>query len=72
MIQEKHMPLYEFECLDCGKGFEQLILKASQASDVVCPVCKSRRIEERFSTFASSSSSKTSAAGQANCAPSGG
>ena len=63
------MPLYEFICRDCGAEFESLVLKASESAEVKCPACNSKKLEEKFSSFASVSSSGVSAA--ANCAPSG-
>ncbi len=64
------MPLYEFECLDCGAEFETLVLKASKAAEVQCPGCGGKELEEKISSFASVS--KGAALGAANCAPSGG
>ena len=60
------MPLYEFECQECGARFENLVLKASEKTEVKCPVCGSRTLEELLSSFASTSSTS------GNCAPSGG
>jgi putative FmdB family regulatory protein len=64
------MPLYEFACLDCGAAFESLVRKASEISEIKCPACDSKKLEEKYSSFASVSKSGTS--GIANCAPSGG
>jgi putative FmdB family regulatory protein len=65
------MPIYEFECLECGVEFEKLVRKAGAVSEVACPVCDSRRIDEKISTFASFV--KGSSAGPSGaCAPSGG
>jgi putative FmdB family regulatory protein len=64
------MPLYEFECLECGKEFETLVPRAKEKPAVKCPACNSPKLEERISTFASAS--KTGSSGNANCAPSGG
>ena len=59
------MPLYEFECLDCRFEFEALVQRALEKAQVKCPACDSLRLEERISSFASSSKS-------GNCAPSSG
>jgi putative FmdB family regulatory protein len=72
LIEEEPMPLYEFICLDCGKEFETLVLKKSEAEKVKCPACSGKRLEEKFSSFASVSKSGASTfSGAANCAPSG-
>lgn len=59
------MPLYEFECLDCGFEFETLVRKVSEKAEVKCPACDGVKLEEKISSFASASKS-------GNCAPSGG
>ncbi len=65
------MPIFEFECLECGVIFERLLRKAGAVSDVSCPVCGSRRVDERLSTFASLV--KTGSGGSdRSCAPGGG
>jgi putative FmdB family regulatory protein len=61
---EKSMPLYEFTCLDCGAEFESLVWKASETSEVKCPACGGKELEEKISRFASASNG--------NCVPSGG
>ncbi len=44
------MPIYEYQCDDCGHQFEQLV--ASHRSRPSCPECDSRRLQRQFSTFA--------------------
>ena len=64
------MPLYEYDCLDCGTSFEILVLRSGEISEVKCPACKGDKLEEKVSCFASTSKDSTS--GASNCAPSGG
>lgn len=65
------MPLYEFECLECGTMFEKLVRKVGATSDVACPECGSSRVQQQISSFASLA--KGSATGPSgNCAPGGG
>jgi len=54
------MPVYEFECQDCGKAFEQaLTVKEYEERDLECPHCKSRKVE-RLVTSAQVITSKKS------------
>jgi putative FmdB family regulatory protein len=68
------MPIYEFDCQDCGDSFESLVMSFSRIDGVTCPECKSEKIQKKISTFAvkgdigSSASFSTSAA---SCAPGG-
>jgi putative FmdB family regulatory protein len=47
------MPIYEFECANCGKPFEALVLISRKIGEVTCPTCKSQNITKKISTFAS-------------------
>ena len=49
------MPLYEFQCADCGEQFEALILWNSEPAS--CPACKSTHLEQQISMFAVDSES---------------
>ncbi len=46
------MPIYEFECEDCGQPFEELVFSSSAIREVVCPTCQSSQVEKKISTFA--------------------
>jgi putative FmdB family regulatory protein len=61
------MPLYEYQCPDCGHVFERLVL-ARSAEPPKCPECGRNRAEQTFSAFATASSKGSGTV----CAPSGG
>ncbi len=58
------MPIFEFECLECGDIFEKLVKKAGNDEQIACPECGSQKVDQRISTFASSNKN--------SCAPGGG
>jgi putative FmdB family regulatory protein len=43
------VPIYEFECEDCGNRFGELV--APQAAPPPCPACGSSRVHRRLSQF---------------------
>ena len=45
------MPIYEYECMKCGRWFDELIMGEDEEKGVRCPECKSKKIERRFSSF---------------------
>lgn len=44
------MPIFEYRCADCGKGFEKLVRR--HTDDIACPSCTGRHVEQQYSTFA--------------------
>ena len=69
--RNQSMPIFEFACRDCSVEFEKLVRQAGVISEAVCPVCGSRKVDEKISAFASiSKGSSTTSSG--SCAPSGG
>jgi len=47
------MPLYEFQCTECDRSFEELVRSASAIAEVKCPECGSEHVRRQVSTFAS-------------------
>jgi putative FmdB family regulatory protein len=47
------MPVYEYECRECGHRFEYLVLHSSPAAE--CPVCQKKDLEQLISMCAVSS-----------------
>lgn len=48
------MPIYDYQCRQCGEAFELLVLKTTVAA---CPSCQSQDLEQLISGFAVSSAS---------------
>lgn len=46
------MPLFEYQCRQCGAIFEKLVYGAQKEAPVPCERCGSGRTKKRFSTFA--------------------
>jgi len=63
------MPIYEYNCPDCGKDFETLVLGPKEK--VRCPKCASKKVRRRLSCF-SLSGGDAGASKKGSCAPSGG
>ena len=57
------MPIYEYECSQCGERFEQFRALRESNSEVKCPKCGAKRPLRVFSTFA------TGSRGDDSCAP---
>ena len=45
------MPLYEYQCENCGKVFELLRRMSDSDGDIACPKCHSQKVDRQFSTF---------------------
>lgn len=48
------MPIYDYQCRQCGDEFELLVLRTSGTP--ACPACRSEDLEQLLSGFAVSSS----------------
>jgi putative FmdB family regulatory protein len=49
------MPIYEYECRECGHRFEYLVLRTTPPAE--CPSCKKTNLEQLISAFGMSSES---------------
>jgi len=57
------MPIYEYQCLECGEGFELLVGFNETKDHKTCPTCDSTHTTRLISVFASNGSNTTSSAG---------
>jgi len=46
------MPVYEYVCKKCGADFEITARWDERETKAVCPHCKSKEVEPKFSSFA--------------------
>jgi putative FmdB family regulatory protein len=46
------MPIYEYQCQDCGAEFEELTGASPEHEAVTCRGCASRRVTRLLSAFA--------------------
>ena len=52
MDPEDAMPMYDYQCLDCGReSLVVLTLKEHEAGHVTCPVCNSTNVRQMFTSF---------------------
>src|SRR5512142_825862 len=46
------MPIYEFQCRDCGRKMSALVLSRARVAEVRCKRCGGANLEKLFSRFA--------------------
>jgi putative FmdB family regulatory protein len=51
------MPLYEYQCRQCGEEFEKMVRFSEADKNPVCPTCQSPDTRKKISAFASLGSS---------------
>lgn len=47
------MPLFEYDCSECGRPFEELVLSTANSQAITCPRCGSPQVKKKISRFAS-------------------
>jgi putative FmdB family regulatory protein len=68
------MPLYEYQCDDCGKEFEKMVRFSEANQTPTCPSCQGQDTKKKISSFASlgGSLSVASASTSSSCGSRGG
>ncbi len=46
------MPIFEYQCDDCGNKFEKLVRRSAEADGAECPSCGRDHVTTQVSTFA--------------------
>ncbi|HNS01561.1 MAG TPA: zinc ribbon domain-containing protein [Anaerolineae bacterium] len=65
------MPIYEYQCTDCGDDFERFLRSMFSQEKITCPTCGSEQVKKAFSLFGATSSSSGSVSSAAACGPVG-
>ncbi|MDD3731386.1 MAG: zinc ribbon domain-containing protein [candidate division Zixibacteria bacterium] len=55
------MPMYEYQCTDCGHKFDELVKNASEV--IPCPKCGSERTFKLISMFSAAGTSSPAGRG---------
>jgi putative FmdB family regulatory protein len=55
------MPIYEYQCDDCGERYERIVMSQRQA--ITCPKCASARNTVQLSVFAAPGNGSKSSGG---------
>ncbi len=58
------MPIYEYQCNQCGEDFEKLVFGNKE---VDCPKCSSPDVRKKLSAFGMSGVEKPSAGSSSGC-----
>jgi len=67
------MPIYEYQCNQCGKIFEQLVFSFDEVETYCCPSCGEGDTCKVMSSFCCGSSESSGLSGQglsSSCSPS--
>lgn len=66
------MPIYEFQCKECGHRFEELVAMGNRGEGLYCPKCHASQITKQISAFNSRTANNATGCQQAEqCADQG-
>ena len=58
------MPIFEYHCMECDKGFEIIVLGDQE---VLCPLCSGKHVTKHLSTFSHKSKGGVSSSKGSSC-----
>ena len=61
------MPIFEYQCDDCGNKFEKLVRRIAEADAVRCPSCGQDHLTTQYSMFAAHAASTAGGSAPAEC-----
>ena len=63
------MPIYEYQCSECGERFEKWQRSMVCTEEPRCPKCGSQHVNKAVSLFGKSGSMSGASPSDSNCAP---
>ena len=63
------MPIYEYQCDECGERFELFVRSAAQRKVPTCPKCGSQRVCKAISLFGVGGAGGSSKSSAPSCGP---
>jgi len=66
------MPIYSYLCSGCDEKFDKLVGVTSEATELKCPKCGSKKIKKALTTFSVQTKSEEPACSTGTCQPVGG
>ncbi len=64
------MPIYEYQCNECGEEFETFVLSPFRAEEVECPRCHSQNVRRKISLFGFTGSKGNTSTARSSCSTS--
>ena len=61
------MPIFDFFCNRCKKGFERFVFSFKDAAGILCPNCGSKEIKKMLSEFNCASGSSSAGGSGGKC-----
>jgi putative FmdB family regulatory protein len=61
------MPVYEYQCDECGQKFDLFLRSVKRESTPVCPHCGSEQVHKAISLFGVGNQGSVSASGGVSC-----
>jgi putative FmdB family regulatory protein len=63
------MPVYEYQCVECGERFELFLRSATQKATLTCPKCGSPEVKKALSLFGVGGVGGSDKTSTASCGP---
>lgn len=64
------MPIYEYQCQECGNEFEALV-SMNASENPACPKCDAKKVRKKMSVIASNKGGCGSCASTSSCSSKG-